>query len=130
MKKDNQNVPAGSKLNLLRRICSFIPDFLVSKIARETGVGEKVRSASAFCQLPLRCFCGWRVFLTNSRQTDMKMNTSICSGHADSPFGGLSGQFGGSFTQTGALANRLVKKPCFGKITFIFSRKIGFSIAC
>jgi hypothetical protein len=48
MKKHNRNVPAGSKLNLLRQICNFIPEFLVSKIARETGVEEKVRTFSAW----------------------------------------------------------------------------------
>src|SRR6185437_6595715 len=38
--------PAASKLNLLRQICNFIPDFLVPKLARETGVDKKVRSFS------------------------------------------------------------------------------------
>ena len=44
--KNNQNVPAPSKLNLLRQICNFIPEFLVSKIARETGADEKARTFS------------------------------------------------------------------------------------
>lgn len=44
----NKNVPAGSKLNLLRQICNFIPDFLVPKLARETGVEKKVRTFSAW----------------------------------------------------------------------------------
>jgi hypothetical protein len=35
-----QNVPAPSKVNLVRQICNFIPEFLVSKIARETGAEE------------------------------------------------------------------------------------------
>jgi hypothetical protein len=48
MKKHNRSVPAGSKLNLLRQICNFIPEFLVSRIARETGVEEKVRTFSAW----------------------------------------------------------------------------------
>jgi hypothetical protein len=48
MKKENKNVPAGSKLNLLRQICNFIPDFLVPKLARETGVEKKVRTFSAW----------------------------------------------------------------------------------
>jgi hypothetical protein len=48
MKKHNRNVPAGSKPNRLRQICNFIPEFLVSKIARETAVGEKVRTFSAW----------------------------------------------------------------------------------
>lgn len=40
----NPNVPTASKLNLLRQICNFIPDFLVPKIARETGVDKQVRT--------------------------------------------------------------------------------------
>lgn len=48
MKNKNKTVPAPSKLNLLRQICNFIPDFLVPKLARETGVEEKVRSFSAW----------------------------------------------------------------------------------
>ena len=46
MKKNNNNIPAGSKLNLLRQICNLIPEFLVSKIARTTGVTEKARTFS------------------------------------------------------------------------------------
>ena len=48
MKKKNKTVPAPSKLNLLRQICNFIPDFLVPKLARETGVERKVRTFSAW----------------------------------------------------------------------------------
>ena len=48
MKNKNQTVPAPSKLNLLRQICNFIPEFLVPKLARETGVEKKVRSFSAW----------------------------------------------------------------------------------
>jgi hypothetical protein len=44
MKKTNKNVPAVSKLNLLRQICNFIPDFLVAKIARQTGVQDLSRT--------------------------------------------------------------------------------------
>ena len=48
MKKKNNAVPAPSKLNLLRQICNFIPDFLVPRLARETGVDKKVRTFSAW----------------------------------------------------------------------------------
>ena len=48
MKNNNKTVPAPSKLNLLRQICNFIPDFLVPKLARETGVEKKVRTFSAW----------------------------------------------------------------------------------
>ncbi len=48
MKKYNKLVPAPSKLNLLRQICNFIPEFLVPKLARETGVDQMVRTFSAW----------------------------------------------------------------------------------
>ena len=48
MKKKNNIVPAPSKLNLLRQICNFIPQFLVPKLSGETGVEEKVRTFSAW----------------------------------------------------------------------------------
>src|SRR5262252_7836051 len=48
MKNNNKSVPASSRLNLLRQICNFIPDFLVPKLARETGVEKKVRTFSAW----------------------------------------------------------------------------------
>ena len=51
MKKKNKLVPAPSKLNLLRQICKFIPEFLVPKLARETGVEDKVRTFSAWSHL-------------------------------------------------------------------------------
>lgn len=44
MKKENTNFPTTSKLNLLRQICNYIPDFLVSKLARETGAEKKSRT--------------------------------------------------------------------------------------
>ena len=44
MKEKNTNLPTASKLNLLRQICNFIPDFLVPKAARETGVDKKART--------------------------------------------------------------------------------------
>jgi hypothetical protein len=44
--KNKQTVPAPSKLNLLRQLCNFIPEFLVSKIARDTKVAEKARTFS------------------------------------------------------------------------------------
>src|SRR5215467_9910692 len=48
MKKKTNNVPAASRFNLLRQICNFIPEFLVPKLARETGVEKKVRTFSAW----------------------------------------------------------------------------------
>ncbi len=44
MKKHNNNIPASSKLNLLRQICNLIPEFLVAKLAHSTKVSEKART--------------------------------------------------------------------------------------
>ncbi len=51
MKIKNKNVPAASKLNLLRQIGNFIPDFLVPKLARTTGVQDKARTFSPWSHL-------------------------------------------------------------------------------
>src|SRR5437764_3047112 len=48
MIENNRTVPARSKVNLLRQICNLIPDFLVPRLARETGVDKKVRTFSAW----------------------------------------------------------------------------------
>lgn len=44
MKKRNPTIPAASKLNLLRQIGNLIPEFLVPKLARETGAQDKART--------------------------------------------------------------------------------------
>src|SRR5208282_5000553 len=44
MKKRNTTIPAVSKLNLLRQIGNLIPEFLVPKLARETGAQDKART--------------------------------------------------------------------------------------
>jgi hypothetical protein len=44
--KNKQSVPAPAKLNLLRQICNFIPEFLVPRLARETEVEQKARTFS------------------------------------------------------------------------------------
>ena len=51
MKKNNKNIPAEVKLNILRQICNFIPDFLVPKLARTTGVQDKARTFSPWSHL-------------------------------------------------------------------------------
>jgi len=51
MKKHNNNIPAVAKLSLLRQICNFIPDFLVPKLARATGVQAKARTFSPWSHL-------------------------------------------------------------------------------
>lgn len=39
-----KRVPARSKLSILHQICNYIPQHLVSKIARETGAEDKART--------------------------------------------------------------------------------------
>ncbi|HWF02111.1 MAG TPA: IS4 family transposase [Candidatus Angelobacter sp.] len=51
MKKYNNNIPAAAKLNLLRQICNFIPDFLAPKLARATGAQDKARTFSPWSHL-------------------------------------------------------------------------------
>ena len=51
MKNYNKNIPAAAKLNLLRQICNFIPDFLVPQLARATGVQDKARTFSPWSHL-------------------------------------------------------------------------------
>jgi len=51
MQKENKIVPAPSKLNLLRQICNWIPEFLVPKLARETGVEKRARTFSPWSHL-------------------------------------------------------------------------------
>jgi hypothetical protein len=51
MKKYNKNIPAAAKLNLLRQICNFIPDFLAPRLARATGVQDKARTFSPWSHL-------------------------------------------------------------------------------
>ncbi len=51
MKKYNKPIPAAAKVNLLRQICNFIPDFLVPKLARATGVQDKARTFSPWSHL-------------------------------------------------------------------------------
>jgi hypothetical protein len=51
VKKQNANSPTPSKLNLLRQICNLIPDFLVPKLARETGVEDKCRTFTPWSHL-------------------------------------------------------------------------------
>jgi hypothetical protein len=44
MKKKNTNLPTSSKMNLLPQISNFVPNFLIPKLARETGVDQKART--------------------------------------------------------------------------------------
>lgn len=48
MKKKKPHRPSASKLSGLRQLCNLIPERLVSKLARETGVDQLCRSFSAW----------------------------------------------------------------------------------
>src|SRR6266705_3558801 len=43
-KKQQSRKPTRSKLSILRQICNWIPDHLVSKLARETKAEEEART--------------------------------------------------------------------------------------
>jgi len=51
MKNKNTTIPAASKLNLLRQLGNFIPDFLTPQLARVTGVQDKARTFSPWSHL-------------------------------------------------------------------------------
>jgi hypothetical protein len=44
MKNKKTDYPSKSKFSVLRQICNLIPPFLVSKLARETGVEDQART--------------------------------------------------------------------------------------
>jgi hypothetical protein len=44
MKKSNPHKPTRGKFSLLRQLCNLIPNHLVPKLARDTGVEEKSRT--------------------------------------------------------------------------------------
>jgi hypothetical protein len=44
MQNQKRGKPAGSKFSILRQICNFIPNHLVPKLARATGVDKKART--------------------------------------------------------------------------------------
>jgi hypothetical protein len=40
----NTNLPTASKFTIVRQLCNYIPNHLVPKLARETGVDEQART--------------------------------------------------------------------------------------
>src|SRR6266481_6715331 len=52
----NQKLPAASKLTVVRQLCNYIPNHLVPKLARETGVDEKVRSYDEWSHIVTLCY--------------------------------------------------------------------------
>src|SRR5260221_4830006 len=51
MKKKNNTIPSRSQFAVLRQICNLIPNHLVPKLARETGVDKKARTFSPWSHL-------------------------------------------------------------------------------
>jgi hypothetical protein len=56
MKKNTKPSQRRSKGELLRQICNLIPTFLVSQVARETGVDQKARTFSAWSHVVTMLF--------------------------------------------------------------------------
>ena len=44
MKKKKQGFQRPHKFDVLRQVCNLLPTFLVSRIAKETGVDKKART--------------------------------------------------------------------------------------
>jgi len=51
MQKQTRHKPTGSKLSLLRQLCNLIPNHLVPRLARETGIEDQARSFSPWSHL-------------------------------------------------------------------------------
>ncbi len=54
--KKSKTCPARSKFNILRQICNWIPQHLVSKIARSVGAEDKSRTFSPWSHVVSQCF--------------------------------------------------------------------------
>src|SRR2546428_11830392 len=52
----NQKLPTTSKFTVVRQLCNYIPHHLVPKLARETGVDEKVRSYDEWSHIVTLCY--------------------------------------------------------------------------
>jgi IS4 transposase len=52
----NQNVPTASKLTVVRQICNYIPNHLVPRLARETGVDEQARTYNEWSHIVTLCY--------------------------------------------------------------------------
>jgi hypothetical protein len=51
VKKETNSSPTASKLSVLRQLCNLIPNHLVPRLARETGVEAKARTFSPWSHL-------------------------------------------------------------------------------
>jgi len=51
----NQKVPTASKFTVVRQLCNYIPNHLVPKLARETGVAEQARTYNEWSHIVTLC---------------------------------------------------------------------------
>src|SRR6266702_1256538 len=52
----NTKLPTASKLTIVRQVCNHIPNHLVPKLARETGVDEKARTFDEWSHVLSLCY--------------------------------------------------------------------------
>src|SRR6266481_3748816 len=52
----NQKLPAASKLTVVRQLCNYIPNHLVPKLARQTGVEEQARTYNEWSHIVTLCY--------------------------------------------------------------------------
>src|ERR1035441_10932459 len=52
----NQKLPTASKFSIVRQLCNYIPNHLVPKLARETGVDEQARTYEEWSHIVTLCY--------------------------------------------------------------------------
>jgi hypothetical protein len=52
----NQKLPTASKFTVVRQLCNYIPNHLVPKLARETGVDEQARTYDEWSHIVTLCY--------------------------------------------------------------------------
>src|ERR1035441_10718607 len=52
----NQKLPTASKFSIVRQLCNYIPNHLVPKLARETGVDEQARTCEEWSHIVTLCY--------------------------------------------------------------------------
>jgi hypothetical protein len=52
----NQKLPTASKFSIVRQLCNHIPNHLVPKLARETGVDEQARTYEEWSHIVTLCY--------------------------------------------------------------------------
>ena len=52
----NQKLPTVSKFSIVRQLCNYIPNHLVPKLARETGVDKQARTYDEWSHIVTLCY--------------------------------------------------------------------------